>query len=165
MVGIAAARCVDPADPRQFKHFPHAIEEVVLQFAQRAVGMGQALLRQQIVRRLGARAKGQRFGDVSHEVLEVGAAGHGGALALHFDHGTNTLGQVGVDSQAAGGSLTIGTHRLRLHTLLPQPIDGLVGVAATCLQGLLALHHRQARLVAEGHHGRCGDLSQGLSPL
>ena len=109
----------------------------------------------------GEGAEGQSLGDVVGEVLEVGAAGHRRALALDLDDGADALGRVGVHGQPATGGLAVGPHGLRLDPLLAQPLHGLLRVAAAFLERLLALHHREARLVAEGHHCRCCNLCHG----
>jgi hypothetical protein len=92
--------------------------------------MGQALLREQVGGRRGARAERQGLGDVVDEVLEIRTASHGGTFAFHLNHRPDPLGQVGVDGEPAGGGLAIGPQGLRLHTLLPQPLNSLFGVAA-----------------------------------
>ena len=70
MVGIAAAGGVDPLDPREFEHLPHAVEEVVLEFAERPVWMGQALLGEQVCGGLRARPESERLSHVVGEILE-----------------------------------------------------------------------------------------------
>ena len=161
VVGVAAAGCVDPADPGEVEHLAHPVEEVVFEFAERLVGMGLALLGQQVGRGLRPGPEGQRLGDVIGEILEIVAVRDRGALALELDHRADTLRGIGVDGKPAGRHLAVGPHRLGLDPLLAQPLHGLLRVAAAFLERLLALHHREARLVAEGHHCRCCNLCHG----
>ena len=164
VVGIAAAGGVDPADAGQIKNLPHPVEQIVLEVFKRAVWVGMAFLGQQRRRRGGAGAQGQCGGHVLGEGLEFRAPRHRGAFALEFDHGADALGRIGVDREPAGRGFPIGTHRLRFHTLLAQPLHRLFGVAAALEQGLLALHHRQAGLVSQCHHRSGCDLCHRASP-
>ena len=130
-MGIAAARGVYAADAGELKHLTHAIEEIVLEFAKRAVGVRQALLGEQLLRRAGTRAEGQLLGHVGDKLLEVGTVGDWRALTLQLNHGANALVEIGVDRQAAGAHLTVRTHGLGLDALLPQPLNRCIGVATT----------------------------------
>ena len=165
VVRIAATRGVNPTDAGKFNDLSHAVEEVVLEFAERAARGAEAFLSQQFCRRFCAWAKCQRLGDVLGKLLKVWTAGHRGTFALEFDHRADLVSRINGNSQAARTRFAVSSHGLCFDALFAEPLHGLFGVSATFRERFLALHHRKARFFTQAHHRSGTDISHGSSLL
>jgi hypothetical protein len=83
------------------------------------------------------------------ELNEFLVFGHRGRLATQFNHGANGRIEIGVDREPAFGRFPILTDCLGLNALLPQRFNGGFFVSLRFLKCSLAVHHRQARTIAQ----------------
>src|SRR5712664_1850053 len=101
-------------------------------------------------------APGDLHGDVLHQRLELLVAGREVRLAVDLDQHADLAAQVDVRPHRALCGAAAGLLPRRGQALLPQPGDRLLDVAARLQQGLLAVHHPRAGLLAQVlHHRRC----------
>ncbi len=152
MVDVSAAGSIDPGNSVQPEHLADAVVQIVEHGAKRLRRIGGGLLIEQLVRRGCTGPGGQLLGQIlgqSHELLVVG---DGGRLAQQLDHGPDAGLQV--DRHPARRGFAVGAFVHRLLAGFAQQFDGRIFIAARLLQGLFAVHHGQARPLAQGFH-RC----------
>src|SRR6266436_2112874 len=99
-------------------------------------------------------APGDLHGDVLHQRLELLVAGREVRLAVDLDQHADLAAQVDVRPHRALCGAAAGLLPRRGQALLPQPGDRLLDVAARLQQGLLAVHHPRAGLLAQVLHHR-----------
>ena len=93
--------------------------------------------------------------DAAHEGLEVVVAGDEIGLGVYFDDDAE-IGLDGDADETVGGDAAALLGRLG-ETLLTQPIDGRLDVAAGLAERILAVHHAGAGLLAQVFHQRGGN--------
>ena len=110
---------------------------------------------------VGERGDVQR--DVAGEGDEVLVVGDEVGVAVDLDEHADLAVGVDVGLDGALGGLAAGELADLVAHLDAQDLDGLVDVAAGLLQGLLAVHHPRAGLLAQGLDVLGGDLDVGRS--
>lgn len=91
------------------------------------------------------------------EFLKIRVAADEIGFRIHFDERTRSIGYHDTDQAfRSDPARLLGRGR---QTFLPKPIDGGLDVAATLRQGALAIHHADARLIAQLLHASCSDLN------
>jgi hypothetical protein len=98
----------------------------------------------------------RHLGGFPHEGLELVVARDEVGLRIDLQQGRGVTG--GFRRNEALGRHAVGLLGGLRETLLAQPIDGLLDVAAGLVERRLAVHHARAGLVAELLHQGCGDI-------
>ena len=129
---------------------------------QRLARLAGRRLGEQLLGRGGARAGGQLLGQVVGQLRRTPSLAATGALS----HRSSTIAPtplvpIGMQTDPAERGLAPDAALLHLDAVLAQPLDGRLLVAAGVLQGLLAVHHRQAGLLAQRLDGRRGNFCHG----
>ena len=102
-------------------------------------------------------------GDIVHQFLEVVGAGHEIALAVDLHQHADLAAGVDVACHRAFAGHARAFFGRDRDAALAQNDDGLLQVALGLGEGLLAIHHRRARLVAEFFYLRCRDIHCGCA--
>ena len=90
--------------------------------------------------------------DELHELLVFA---HKVGLGVDFHHNAHTVDDGGISGTLGGDAVTLLDGGGQ--ALLPEILHGLVHVAVSLHQSLLALHHAHAGLFPEGLHFFCGN--------
>src|SRR5438132_2177486 len=99
-------------------------------------------------------APGDLHRDVLHQRLELLVPGSEVRLAIDLHQHADLAAEVDVRAHRAFGGAAAGLLPCGGQALLPQPGDRLLDVAARLQQGLLAIHHSRAGLLAQLLHHR-----------
>jgi len=146
-MGIAAAGTIELHDSADGEYFANAVEHVGHLLAERHAGLRRRRLLQQLVGR-GHTGGGQNFCQVVGKLLGFGTSRHRSAFAFELDHRPFARGQIGKHGDAASLGIAAEPGLFDLLALLTQKLDGRFHIALRLAQGLLAVHHREAGLLA-----------------
>jgi hypothetical protein len=101
------------------------------------------------------------LGDLLHQLLELGVPRHEVGLAVHLDqHPDLAVVMDVVPDEAFARHAPAPLLGLR-RPLLPEPLSGLIHIAAVLFERLLGVHHSDARHLAQLLHVLRGETHLG----
>ena len=164
VVRVGRNRTLQLQQPGDHDVLADLVQDLFVQFPQRLARFVGARLGQQLIDRRGTGTVQQLLGQLVAQPQEVFALGHGGRLALDFNHHRPRAIGGGEGRDAAFRGHAVGDLELESLDSLFQDLNRLLLIAPGLGQSLLAFHHGQVGALAQCPH-RLGRNLRHLSSL